>query len=80
MPTAYPQMTEARALELKKVKMLIYANHALRAAVTAMQKVFAQIIADGGIQNVDREIVPVAEIFRLQDMDAVKANEKKFLR
>jgi phosphoenolpyruvate phosphomutase len=45
-----------------------------------MQQVFAQIIADGGIQNVDRELVPVAEIFRLQGMDEVKSNEEKFLR
>jgi phosphoenolpyruvate phosphomutase len=80
VPTAYPQMTEARALALQKVKMLIYGNHAIRASVTAMQKVFAQIIADGGIHQVDKEIVSVAEIFRLQKMDEVKANEKRFLR
>jgi len=80
VPTAYPQMTEARALALKKVKMLIYGNHAIRASVTAMQQVFAQIIADGGIHRVDKDIVPVAEIFRLQKMDQVKANEKRFLR
>ncbi len=80
VPTAYPQMTEARAIALQKVKMLIYGNHAIRAAVTAMQKVFAQIIADGGIHNVNPDIVPVAEIFRLQKMDQVKANEKRFLR
>ncbi len=46
----------------------------------AMQQVFAQIINDGGIQNVDKEIVLVSEIFRLQKMDEVKANEKRFLR
>jgi phosphonopyruvate hydrolase len=80
VPTAYPQMTEARAIALKKVRMLIYGNHAIRASVTAMQKVFAQIISDGGIQNVNDEIVPVSEIFRLQKMDEVKANEKRFLR
>ena len=80
VPTAYPQMTEARALALQKVKMLIYGNHAIRASVTAMQKVFAQIIADGGIHQVDQDIVSVAEIFRLQKMDEVKENEKRFLR
>jgi 2-methylisocitrate lyase-like PEP mutase family enzyme len=73
-------MNEARALQLQKVKMLIYGNHAVRAAVTAMQQVFAQIIQDGGIQNVDNKLVPVTEIFRLQGMDEVRANEKKFLR
>jgi phosphoenolpyruvate phosphomutase len=80
VPTSYPQMTEQRAIALKKVKMLIYGNHAIRASVTAMQKVFAQIIADGGIQRVDDDIVPVSEIFRLQKMDEVKENEKRFLR
>ena len=80
VPTSYPQMTEQRAIALKKIKMLIYGNHAIRASVTAMQKVFAQIIADGGIQRVDSDIVPVSEIFRLQKMDEVKENEKRFLR
>jgi phosphoenolpyruvate phosphomutase len=80
VPTAYPQMTEAHAIALKKIKMLIYGNHAIRASVTAMQKVFAQIITDGGIQHANDEIVPVSEIFRLQRMEEVKANEKRFLR
>ncbi|WP_334129786.1 isocitrate lyase/phosphoenolpyruvate mutase family protein [Sneathiella sp.] len=80
VPTAYPQMTEARARALNKVGVLIYGNHAIRAAVTGMQKIFAQIIQDGGIQNADADIVPVSEIFRLQKMDEVKENEKRFLR
>ena len=45
-----------------------------------MQQVFARIIEDGGIQNVNDDIVPVSEIFRLQGMDDVKQNEKRFLR
>ena len=80
VPTAYPQMNEARAAALGKVGILIYGNHAIRAAVTAMQKVFAQIIQDGGIHNVNDDIVPVSEIFRLQKMEGVKQNEKRFLR
>ncbi|WP_324764960.1 isocitrate lyase/phosphoenolpyruvate mutase family protein (plasmid) [Sinorhizobium meliloti] len=80
VPTAYPQMTEARAKSLNKIGVLIYGNHAVRAAVTGMKQVFSQIINDGGIQNADREIVPVSEIFRLQQMEEVKANEKRFLR
>ncbi|WP_265518263.1 phosphonopyruvate hydrolase [Nitratireductor luteus] len=80
VPTAYPQMTEARAKALKKVGILIYGNHAVRGAVTGMRQVFAQIIKDGGIQNTDAEIVPVSEIFRLQRMDQVTESEKRFLR
>ena len=78
VPTSYPEMTEARAKSLNKVAILIYGNHAIRAAVTQMQKTFAQILADGGIQNANNDIVTVSEIFRLQRMDEVKENEARF--
>jgi len=80
VPTTYPEMTMDRIKALGKIKMVIYGNHAIRACVTAMQQVFARIRADGGIQTVQHEIVSVAEIFRLQQMDRVKAAEAKFLR
>jgi phosphonopyruvate hydrolase len=80
VPTAYPEMTAQRVAALQKVKMVIYGNHALRASVTAMKDVFARIRADGGIQNVDKDIVSVEEIFRLQRMDKMKADEKAYLR
>lgn len=80
IPTAYPQLDEARIRALGKIGMVIYGNHAIRAAVTAMQQVFARIVAEGGIAGADGDIVPVEEIFRLQNMAEVKANEKRFLR
>ncbi len=80
VPTAYPQLNEARIRALGKIAMVIYGNHAIRAAVTAMQDVFARIIADGGIHGVEEDIVSVDEIFRLQRMDEIKAAERKFLR
>ena len=45
-----------------------------------MQDVFARILKDGGIHEADRIIVPVGEIFRLQDMDRTKKIEERFLR
>ncbi len=80
VPTAYPEMTAPRIRALKKIGMVIYGNHAIRAAVTAMKDVFAAIIADEGIHNVQKRIVSVEEIFRLQGMDAAKADEARFLR
>lgn len=80
VPTAYPEMTTDRIRALGKIKMVIYGNHAVRAAVTAMKDVFAAILKDGGIQNINKEIVSVEEIFRLQGMDQVKINERLFLR
>lgn len=79
VPTAYPEMNEARIRALGKIAIVIYGNHAIRASVTAMQDVFARIIADRGIHNVDKDIVSVEEIFRLQKMAQVKADEKAFL-
>ena len=60
--------------------MVIYGNHAVRAAVTAMVEVFAEIRADGGIHNVDKRIVSVEEIFELQQVAEMKATEQKYLR
>jgi phosphoenolpyruvate phosphomutase len=80
VPTAYPQMTVARVKELKKIGLLIWGNHAVRASVGAMRKTFAQIRKDGGIHTVEGEIPSVDEIFDLQGMGKVKADEKKFLR
>ncbi len=80
VPTAYPEMTVDRMRATGKVGMVIWGNHAIRAAVTAMQDIFARILEDGGIQGVDKTIVPVTEVFRLQDMNAVKDTENRFLR
>jgi phosphoenolpyruvate phosphomutase len=80
VPTAYPDLTEAKARALGKIGIMIYANHAVRAAVTAMREVFAAIRHDGGIHQVDKRIVSVEEIFELQRVPAMKAAEKRFLR
>jgi phosphoenolpyruvate phosphomutase len=80
VPTAYPQMTVARVRELKKIGLLIWGNHAIRASVGAMRATFAQIRKDGGIHGVESKIATVEQIFDLQGMKAVKDNEKRFLR
>jgi len=80
VPTAYPEMNAERIKALGKVKMVIYGNHAIRASVTAMKDVFARIRLDGGIHNVNKDIVTVEEIFRLQGMEKMKTDETKFLK
>jgi len=80
VPTAYPEFTVERMKALGKIAIAIWGNHAIRAAVTAMQQVFRQILDEGGIQGADKAIVSVEEIFRLQGMDRVKRDEKRFLR
>jgi len=80
IPTSYPELNEERMKRTGKVGVVIYGNHAIRASVKAMQDVFAEIRRDGGIQNADKRIVPVTEIFRLQDVAAMKENEKLYIR
>jgi len=80
VPTAYPDLTEDKVRALGKIRIVIYANHAIRAAVGAMRQVFAQIRRDGGIHNVDKEIASVEDIFDLQHVPEMKAAEKKYLR
>jgi len=80
VPTAYPELTEVKIRALGKIAAVIYANHAIRAAVTAMRQVFADIRRDGGIDKVDRQIASVEDIFDLQRVGAMKAAEKKYLR
>jgi phosphoenolpyruvate phosphomutase len=80
VPTAYPDLTEPKIRELGKIGMVIYGNHAIRAAVTAMRQVFAEIRADRGIHNIDKRIVSVEEIFELQRVPDMKQAEKEYLR
>jgi phosphoenolpyruvate phosphomutase len=80
VPTAYPDLTEAKIRVLGKIAMVIYANHAVRAAVSAMREVFAAIRRDGGIHQIDKRIASVEDIFDLQRVAAMKAAEKKYLR
>ncbi|WBL77840.1 isocitrate lyase/phosphoenolpyruvate mutase family protein [Bradyrhizobium xenonodulans] len=80
VPNAYPDLDADRVKALRNIRMMIYGNYGIRAAATAMQETFRRIIADGGVQNVHKDILPVEEIFRLQKMDEVKAAEARFLR
>jgi phosphonopyruvate hydrolase len=80
VPTAYPELTEAKVRALGKIAVVIYANHAVRAAVGAMREAFAAIRRDAGIHTVEGRIASVEDIFVLQRVAAMKAAEKKYLR
>ncbi|MFT4068218.1 phosphonopyruvate hydrolase [Paraburkholderia sp.] len=80
VPTAYPELTEADIEALGKVGIVIYGNHAVRAAVGAMRSVFAQIRKEGGIREVDKTLPSVKEIIDLQDDEYMRGVEAKFLR
>jgi len=80
VPTSYPELSVERIRALECVGLVIWGNHAIRAAVRAMQEVFARVRAEGGVMGVERDIAAVAEVFRLQDMAAANDLERKFVR
>lgn len=61
------------------ISLVIWANHLLRASVTAMQKTAAQIFNDNSLHNVEKEVASVKEIFRLQDAEELAQAEVKYL-
>jgi phosphoenolpyruvate phosphomutase len=79
VPTAYPSLTAKAIEELGQVKLVIYANQPLRAAVKAQEELLNEIKQAGGIHTVDGMMVPVSHIFELQGVPAMKENEKKYL-
>ena len=66
VPTKYPELTEPRMEALGKVKMVIYGNHTVRAAVKAVESVLRQIRAERGAHGVEDRIATVNEVFALQ--------------
>ncbi|KAK4937110.1 hypothetical protein LTR10_022162 [Elasticomyces elasticus] len=82
VPTSYPQLSfdEIARLTDDKVGLVICGNHAIRAAVSAMQRTFARIIKEDGIAGTESEIAPVSDVFELQGDGAMRELERKFLR
>ncbi|OJY01196.1 MAG: phosphonopyruvate hydrolase [Rhizobiales bacterium 62-17] len=80
VPTSYPQLSFADVAALGKVGLIICGNHAIRAAVAAMQDTFRRILADGGIAGVEADIASVADVFALQGDVHMRALEKAYLR
>ncbi|WP_414586729.1 phosphoenolpyruvate mutase [Scytonema sp. PCC 10023] len=79
IPTTYYTIT-VRELEELGVKMVIYANHGIRAAISAMEKTFAEILRTGSSVNVEMNIASMKSAFELQGMYQLKHNEELYLR
>lgn len=78
VPTKYYQTPTERFRELG-IRLVIWANHNLRASAAAMQAVSAQIFREQSLAGVEGGIVPVEEIFRLQRADELEEAERKYL-
>src|SRR5258707_13791787 len=61
------------------ISTVIWANHLVRSAVSAMQSVAKEIFDSQTLVNVEDRIASVNEIFRLQDADEYSAAERLYL-
>ena len=78
VPTKYytTPTSEFRKLGINTV---IWANHNLRASITAMQNISKQIQKEESLIQVEESIASVNEIFRLQNVEELQRAEKKYL-
>ncbi len=78
VPTRY-YSTPTEVFRQAGISTVIWANHLVRAAASAMQSVAKEIFESQTLVNVEDRIVPVNEIFRLQDADEYSAAERIYL-
>ena len=78
VPTKY-YATPTEVFRENEFSMVIWANHLLRSAVTAMQHTARKIHADQCLHSIEDGIASVGEIFRLQGASELQAAEELYL-
>ncbi|MGQ0430146.1 MAG: phosphoenolpyruvate mutase [Gammaproteobacteria bacterium] len=78
VPTKY-HSTPTEMFREAGFSLAIWANHLLRAAVTAMQEAAATIAREHNLRSVEDRIAPVKEIFRLQGASELQEAEERYL-
>jgi len=78
VPTTY-HSTPTDLFRQAGVSMVIWANHLLRASITAMRETAMRIHADESLQDVEGRVAGVKEVFRLVGNDELEAAEARYL-
>jgi len=78
VPTKY-YTTPTQTFRDWGVSMAIWANHNMRASVTAMQATSKAIFEAQSLEPVEKKVAPVNEVFRLQGQPELTAAEKIYL-
>jgi len=78
VPTTYHTTTVD---ELARIgfKMVIFANHGLRASIRAIQDTLQTIRQTNTASSVDDRIVPLSEVYRLVNLQQLLADERAYL-
>jgi len=77
VPTKFPEATPEEFAEIG-ASVVIFANQALRAAVNAMQRSLSRLRRDQTSSNIESEISPIEELFRLSKVDEMREQERKY--
>lgn len=78
VPTMY-YSTPVEVFDQAGIRIAIWANHNVRASIAAMQAVCRRIHTERSLRNVEDQIVPVKEVFRLQNAQELIDAEEKYL-
>ncbi len=78
IPTKY-YATPTEQFAQRKVAAVIWANHLMRAALSAMQSTAARIFNERSIAGVEEDVAPLREVFRLQGDEELRHAEDRFL-
>ncbi len=78
VPTTYAS-TPLQTMEAAGFKMVIFANHPIRAAITAMKETLARLRRDGIASLLDPHIASLEEVYDLVGVTELQAAEQEFL-
>lgn len=79
VPTKY-YSTPTNVFREANISVCIWANHQMRAAITAMQNVTKTIYEEQSLINVEDKVASVKDIFRLQNDKELEDAEKLYLK
>lgn len=78
VPTMYPS-EPIETFVNTGVSNFIFANHSVRTVVTALQRNLRLLRDTLDLMSIENDIVPVSEVFRLQDVQELKNSEARYL-
>ena len=78
VPTSYHR-TPTSVFDELGISVVIWANHVMRAAVSAMEHVARMIHHERSVVNAEQKVAPLSRVFDLQDVDELIAAESSYL-
>ena len=79
VPTKYYTTPTDAFRDAGNIRIVIWANHLMRSAITTMQATAKQIFTDQHLMNVEEKVAPLADVFRLQGEHELEKWEKSYL-